>query len=559
MEAFLIYLLKSAAILGISCSLYFLLLRKQTAFTTNRWFLVFGVVSALVLPTIVITETVWIDSVVVSDVPIEVTETTTTITPINAEPQTDWFFNILCIYGLGVLFFSLRFLIQLFAVVRRLRVYDNKRKDGAFTILETKANIAPFSFFNTIMYNPALHDTSDLSVILNHEKTHCRQHHSIDIIMVNILAIIQWCNPFSWWYKNLVYQNLEYLADASVVEAGVSTKDYGTVLIATVQQQLQSSSITNNFHQSLIKKRIVMLHNKKRPAYWKYALVLPVLGLFVSSFNTETVAQVRPNTTEQMTDQPVFIYPVKLDKQVKISSHYGKRKHPITHEMKMHNGIDFKAPKGTPVYAAARGKVTAVGYTKGYGNLITIQHQSGYVTRYGQLEAFKVKPNQEVEPGDLIGTVGATGLATGPHLHFEMLKNGKHLDPKPFIQGIAVRNTQKEYPTFQLTENTTQDEIKALEYYFNHLEAQAMDFDILNEKFSASGKLTSFKLRVKFDDTSVYKDMFSIEEKNDENNSQFGFNIKLKYMPEKQGIQLELAKDMFLLFNKHEVVANVND
>ena len=321
-------------------------------------------------------------------------------------------------------------------------------------------------------------------MILNHEKTHCRQHHSIDIIMVNILAIIQWCNPFSWWYKNLVYQNLEYLADASVVEAGVSTKVYGSVLIATVQQQLQSSSITNNFHQSLIKKRIVMLHNKKRPAYWKYALVLPVLGLFVSSFNTETVAQVRPNTMEQMTDQPVFIYPVKLDKQVKISSHYGKRKHPITHEMKMHNGIDFKAPKGTPVYAAARGRITAAGYTKGYGNLITIQHQSGYVTRYGQLEAFKVKPNQEVEPGDLIGTVGATGLATGPHLHFELLKNGKHLDPKPFIQGIAAQNAQKEYPTLHLTQDTTKEEINALEYYFNHLEAQKMDFDILNEKFS---------------------------------------------------------------------------
>ncbi len=115
------------------------------------------------------------------------------------------------------------------------------------------------------------------------------------------------------------------------------------------------------------------------------------------------------------------------------TSGFGYRTDPITGETKLHKGMDFKAKWGESVYAAASGKVIFAGVSGGYGNLIQIRHTNGYITFYGHLSKILTKQGHKVRRGELIGKVGATGRVTGPHLHFEIRKNGVAINPLPLI------------------------------------------------------------------------------------------------------------------------------
>ena len=117
----------------------------------------------------------------------------------------------------------------------------------------------------------------------------------------------------------------------------------------------------------------------------------------------------------------------------KINSAFSFRTDPITGEVRHHNGVDLKAKYGDPVYAASNGKVTFTGVSGGYGNLIIVAHTGGYNTYYGHLSKIYAKQGQHVHRGSLIGRVGATGRVTGPHLHFEIRKNGRAVDPLLYI------------------------------------------------------------------------------------------------------------------------------
>ena len=115
----------------------------------------------------------------------------------------------------------------------------------------------------------------------------------------------------------------------------------------------------------------------------------------------------------------------------RISSGFNlRRKHPIHKMIKAHRGVDYAAPRGTPVFSAGDGKVTATGYSKANGNYIFVQHGQTYVTKYLHLNKKKVRRGQTVKQRQVIGTVGSTGYATGPHLHYEFLVNGVHRNPR---------------------------------------------------------------------------------------------------------------------------------
>lgn len=127
----------------------------------------------------------------------------------------------------------------------------------------------------------------------------------------------------------------------------------------------------------------------------------------------------------------------------RISSGFNlRRKHPIHKKIKAHRGVDYAAPRGTPVYAAGDGKVVESGYSKANGNYVFIQHGQTYTTKYLHLNRKKVRKGQTVRQRQLIGTVGSTGYATGPHLHYEFLVNGVHRNPRtvklPQAQPIAA-------------------------------------------------------------------------------------------------------------------------
>jgi murein DD-endopeptidase MepM/ murein hydrolase activator NlpD len=117
-----------------------------------------------------------------------------------------------------------------------------------------------------------------------------------------------------------------------------------------------------------------------------------------------------------------------------MSSGFGYRADPFTGAAAMHAGLDFKGPVGTPILAAAKGKVVLAGFNGGYGNSVEIRHANGLVTRYAHLSGVHVRRGQMVERGVQIGRMGSTGRSTGSHLHFEVRLNGQAINPRKFLE-----------------------------------------------------------------------------------------------------------------------------
>ena len=117
-----------------------------------------------------------------------------------------------------------------------------------------------------------------------------------------------------------------------------------------------------------------------------------------------------------------------------LSSRFARaRIHPIFHEARAHEGIDISAPRNTPILATASGVVVDVGRQTGYGNIVTVDHGYGIVTRYAHAERILARPGQRVRRGDEIALVGNTGIATAPHLHYEVLVGGRQVDPLRYV------------------------------------------------------------------------------------------------------------------------------
>jgi murein DD-endopeptidase MepM/ murein hydrolase activator NlpD len=127
------------------------------------------------------------------------------------------------------------------------------------------------------------------------------------------------------------------------------------------------------------------------------------------------------------------IQPINNRDLTRIASGFGMRMHPIYKILKMHKGMDFTAPVGTEIYATGDGVIEKVGWTGGYGKTILINHGYGYKTRYAHCSKFKCKKGQKVKRGDHIGYVGNTGQSTGPHLHYEVFKNNRQINPVNFF------------------------------------------------------------------------------------------------------------------------------
>jgi murein DD-endopeptidase MepM/ murein hydrolase activator NlpD len=117
-----------------------------------------------------------------------------------------------------------------------------------------------------------------------------------------------------------------------------------------------------------------------------------------------------------------------------VSSHFGYRSDPFTGHRAWHKGVDIAGKTGTDVVAVAAGVVTRADNVTGYGNMVEIDHGEGYVTRYGHNKENKVKAGDLIEKGQVIAAMGSTGRSTGSHVHFEVYKNGRVVDPSSYIQ-----------------------------------------------------------------------------------------------------------------------------
>lgn len=150
----------------------------------------------------------------------------------------------------------------------------------------------------------------------------------------------------------------------------------------------------------------------------------------------------------------------------RISSNFNLRRlHPIYKTNRPHRGTDYAARRGTPVYAAGDGRVTQSGYTKANGNYVVIQHGEQYTTKYLHLHKRHVKKGQRVSQSQVIGTVGSTGAATGPHLHYEFLMNGVHRNPRTIHKKLPKAKSlpSTEMARFRDTINSTENQLAALQ------------------------------------------------------------------------------------------------
>jgi len=153
--------------------------------------------------------------------------------------------------------------------------------------------------------------------------------------------------------------------------------------------------------------------------------------LDIQSKSLDEIAQLAKEKEALLKTIPA-IQPVQSKDLSHVASGYGMRMHPILKYRRMHNGMDFTASPGTPIYATGDGKVVKAGLGSGYGKMVIIEHGFGYKTYYAHLSKYNTSKGRNVKRGEIIGYVGNSGLSAGPHLHYEVHKNGVVLNPVNF-------------------------------------------------------------------------------------------------------------------------------
>jgi len=219
------------------------------------------------------------------------------------------------IYLAGVAVMLIRIILQIISVIYQIHtakpIFFGDTKIYEKTGLET-----PFSFFRYIVLDPTRYDSNELSEIMQHETTHCRQRHTIDLLASELICIFCWFNPFAWLLSRETRLNLEYLADRSVLEAGCNREHYQFHLLQLTYNNA-ITTITNNFNISQLKQRIIMINKSKKSNRIgvKYLLVLPLAALLLCLNCTEKNNKAEnPAVTNTTTPEVIETHtPVKGD------------------------------------------------------------------------------------------------------------------------------------------------------------------------------------------------------------------------------------------------------
>nr|WP_315239772.1 M56 family metallopeptidase [uncultured Flavobacterium sp.] len=311
MEALFIYIAKSSGLVVLFYCAYYFLLRKETFFNSNRWFLLTGLVTSLILPFLFYTKIVWIDPVPVSSANYSQSFIPQTIQQESFE--INWNYVIISIYCIGFLVFIIKFAADFYSLNSVLKG-KKIQQQADFKFIDVSENIAPFSYFDYIVYNSSMYTSAELENIIEHEKVHSDQNHTIDVLISRVFCLLFWFNPIIWLYKKAILQNLEFIADNEASKKISDKKAYQYTLLKITTHE-SCVAITNHFYQSLIKKRIVMLNKNqsKKRNYWKYYAILPALVAFVFLFQIKTIAQEKKEA-QQISKNPTSIDVYKIRK-----------------------------------------------------------------------------------------------------------------------------------------------------------------------------------------------------------------------------------------------------
>ncbi|MDQ6530745.1 M56 family metallopeptidase [Flavobacterium sp. LHD-85] len=337
MEALFIYIIKSSSLMLLFYCAYYFLLRKETFFNSNRWFLLSGLIVSAILPLVTYTKVIWINAAPQFDTDFQNFVSNTSQ---DESSEFNWNYFLLGLYALGLLIFLIKLAIDFYSLNSIIKGKKIKQQ-ADFKFIDINENIAPFSYFEYIVYNSSLYTASELENIIEHEKVHSDQNHTFDVLISRIFSIIFWFNPIVWFYKKAITQNLEFIADSEAAKKLLDKKAYQYTLLKITTHE-NCVAITNHFYQSLIKKRIVMLNksqSKKRNS-WKYYAVIPALAAFVLLFQIEVIAKERPQTVKSVSNEIEAVDIYKIQKNT--TDLELKR---IKTQLKMLHNVDFEVSR----------------------------------------------------------------------------------------------------------------------------------------------------------------------------------------------------------------------
>ena len=438
MPEFLSYIIQVNICFAVLFICYMLFFRKSGFHTLNRFVLLGLSLISFVLPLLAFTNTPLVD--------LQISEAyTIDLSQINAEMMTSQalldvsgtssiniiFYIYLSVSTLLVLKFALS-CISLYHLASGTEI----KKQGGLKLFKADVQ-SVFSFFHFV-FIPADHFENPDSTILEHERCHANKWHSLDLIFAELFAAISWFNPLVYAYKQNIRLNHEFEADRHILNSNKSNlPDYLNLLLAHCSQG-QSINACNYFSKPSLKNRIEMMTQTKTNAFRSliYVLLIPVVFILSAAFKSSEIPM-RSYAIEHISSTPSnqeFIFPVQGHSINDISSYYKDIRSQFKEiSRRVHGGIDIKAKIGTPIVASSSGSISIAKYDKGWGNYIVIDHADGYQTWYAHLNAFNVSEGEAVKSGDVIGYVGTTGRSTGPHLHFEIRKEGLRLDPMTML------------------------------------------------------------------------------------------------------------------------------
>lgn len=302
-----------------------------------------------------------------------------------------------------------------------------------------------------ILLPKGLEDAETLRCVLAHEEAHIRHLDNLAKPLFAAALCLHWWNPAAWALFLLAGRDLELSCDEAAVRRIGQPAAYARALLQMAEQR--SHPLHSHFTQSPIEERIsaIMKINLKK-------ISLPALlcaALLVAGLTTAFATSAPEDTAEPAPPAPGEAQPLPQDTEslllpvagAQLSAPFSQRTvytypdgdedaEPVEATL-LHSGLDFSADRGVPICAVLSGTVADTGFTASLGNYVLLAHENGCETLYAHCQSVSVSSGDAVTQGDPIATVGSTGMATGPHLHFELRQDGQPIDPLPLLPELS--------------------------------------------------------------------------------------------------------------------------
>lgn len=456
MPHFFVILLKINLVLILFGATYYLVLRRLTFYTLNRMFLVFGILFSTIYPFINLTDFFHNQKAISQKVAFvsELNQKAATLVP-SQFIALNWQLLTVLFYA-GVVLMALRLLVQFISLYRMHR-RSAPGQVANYPVRVLEEPVSPFSFWQTVYINPAMHKEKELATILEHEKVHVKQWHSLDIMLAELSVVFYWFNPGVWLMKKAVKENLEFITDEKILKKGVDRKTYQYSLL-DVGNLAPAVAIVNNFNLSDLKKRIKMMNAKRssRLTLSRYMFALPVLLVTTLAFTVS---------------------------KKEISKHFAPLKEAITRTITVEeptvDKVQKQVAKKRKSQALVAAKLDSANKVSMLLHRIAIDSlKEGRIEpikgdRMGEVLITALKGKFEGKAVTLIrkDTIGGTGFTSGmaakvEHIKIELKKREEQpLDEQDTKEKVVI---VRGYPTKRIPSDSTVTTVKGrLNYYVN--------------------------------------------------------------------------------------------